>query len=162
MASLVPATVALIDQALAGPEALAAALGFPVAEGWYVWPDALARTRAWLADHPEFGEWSTQLIVLDDPRTLIGMGGYRGPPEGGVVEIGYALAPSARGRGLATAAARLLVERAFADPRVEAVVAHTMPESNPSTRLLERLGFVKVRELVDPNDGPVWQWRLLR
>ncbi len=166
MVQLMPATLALIDQAIAGDTALAAALGFPVAAGWSVWPESLPQTRAWIAARPDVGDWGTKLILLAAPRTLIGMGGFRGPPEDGVVEIGYALAPALRGRGLATAAARLLVERAFADARVEAVVAHTLAEVNPSTRLLARLGFVKLRDLIDlgpgPTDGPVWLWRLPR
>jgi RimJ/RimL family protein N-acetyltransferase len=160
MLELVPATCAHIDQALLGDSALAAALGFAVAEGWSVWPEQLPQTRTWLAEHPDLGEWGTKLIVLTQPRTLIGMGGYRGPPEDGVVEIGYALAPAYRGRGLATAFARTLIEHAFADPRVTAVVAHTLAESNPSNRLLSRLGFKNIRELVDPAEGPVWLWRL--
>jgi RimJ/RimL family protein N-acetyltransferase len=162
MVELHTATVELIDQALTGDAALAEALGFAVAPGWSVWPQTLAQTRAWLAERPGLGDWGTKLIVVPEPRTLVGLGGFRGPPEDGVVEIGYALAESWRGRGLATAAARLMIAQAFADARVEAVIAHTLAMPNPSTRVLERLGFVKVRDLVDPDEGPVWMWRLER
>jgi hypothetical protein len=55
-----------------------------------------------------------------------------------------------------------MIEQSFADPRVDAVIAHTLADVNPSTRLLERLAFARVRELVDPTDGPVWLWRLSR
>jgi RimJ/RimL family protein N-acetyltransferase len=76
-----------------------------------------------------------------------------------VVEIGYAVAPRFRGRGLATDAVAQMVRRAFADPLVRAVDAHTLGEPNASTRVLEKSNFRKIAELIDPNEGPVWQWR---
>jgi hypothetical protein len=42
------------------------------------------------------------------------------------------------------------------------VIAHTLPQENPSTRILRRLGFEHVGEAVDPDEGPVWLWRLGR
>jgi RimJ/RimL family protein N-acetyltransferase len=146
MVELLSVTPALLDQALTGH--------IPVAAGWSVWPDRLGQVR--------FGDWGTKLVVWRAPRTLVGICGFHGAPAAGVVEIGYAIAEAWRGRGLATAAARLLIAQAFADARVDAVVAHTRAEPGPSTRLLERLGFAPVRALVDLEDGPVWLWRLGR
>jgi [ribosomal protein S5]-alanine N-acetyltransferase len=34
------------------------------------------------------------------------------------------------------------------------------PQDNPSTGVLRRLGFTWARELVDPDDGPLWRWEL--
>lgn len=31
---------------------------------------------------------------LDEPRTLVGWGGFKGAPRDGVVELGYAVAPA--------------------------------------------------------------------
>jgi RimJ/RimL family protein N-acetyltransferase len=36
--------------------------------------------------------------------------------------------------------------------------AHTMPEQNASTRVLEKCGFRWLGEVVDPEDGAVWRW----
>lgn len=36
--------------------------------------------------------------------------------------------------------------------------AHTLPERNASTRVLEKCGFTLVGEVVDPDDGVVWRW----
>jgi RimJ/RimL family protein N-acetyltransferase len=104
-------------------------------------------------------DWGTMTIAWEG--VPVGVCRFHGPPEAGVVEIGYAIDAPFRGRGLASAAARLLVARAFADPRVDAVVAHTPAAPGPSPRILERLGFACVRELRDER-GPVWQWKLLR
>ena len=50
---------------------------------------------------------------VDEPRTLVGLGGFKGPPRDGVLEIGYAVAPDWEGRGIATAATRELLREAF-------------------------------------------------
>jgi [ribosomal protein S5]-alanine N-acetyltransferase len=51
-----------------------------------------------------------------------------------------------------------LVEFAAADQGVRIVRAHTLPERNASTRVLEKCGFEFTGEVVDPEDGPVWRW----
>ena len=115
---------------------------------------------------PELRGWWTVLFILTKPeRAVCGAGGFRGPPTpSGMVEIGYSIAPSLRGRGLATEAARLLVEYALADARVSLVQAHTLSVANASTRILEKLGFARVEEYVNPTEhtDPVWRWERRR
>jgi [ribosomal protein S5]-alanine N-acetyltransferase len=79
--------------------------------------------------------------VNGDPPELVGWGGFKGPPKDGVVEVGYEIAEARQGRGLATAATNAMVAEAFADDRVTKVIAHTLPERNASTRVLEKVGF---------------------
>ena len=66
------------------------------------------------------------------------------------------------GQGLATDAVAQMVQRDFADGAVHAVDAHTLGQNNPSTRVLQKTGFRKIGEIEDPDDGPIWQWRLER
>jgi RimJ/RimL family protein N-acetyltransferase len=101
-------------------------------------------------------------IVHADDNRLIGLGGFKGAPAGGQVEIGYEIAPAYRGLGLATEAARGMVDHAFGDPRVDHVLAHTLPRDSPSTSILRRLGLRFIEALDDPDDGPIWRWRLDR
>ena len=90
---------------------------------------------------------------------VIGAAGFKGPPDAdGMVEIAYGIVPACEGRGFATEAARALMQFASADPRVQLVRAHTLPEPNASTRVLTKCGFVHVGDVVDPDDGPVWRW----
>ncbi len=89
--------VALLDAAIHGPGALGRALGCEVAEGWDVFPAALPRAREELARDPGSARWGTRLFVLEDPRTVVGFGGFKGPPREGEVELGYAIAPAWRG-----------------------------------------------------------------
>jgi hypothetical protein len=42
------------------------------------------------------------------------------------------------------------------------VKAFTLKETNPSTRILERLGFAVVGVSMDDDAGEVWEWRACR
>jgi ribosomal-protein-alanine N-acetyltransferase len=138
---LVRAELHLMDAALAGDESLARALGHAVVPGWATFTAALRPARDALAATPDGAAWGTRLFVAGDPPELVGWGGFKGPPADGVVELGYEIAESRRGRGLATAATRAMLAEAFADARVTTVIAHTLPEPNASNRVLEKAGF---------------------
>lgn len=158
---LVNATFELLDAAIADPLRLGRVLGAAVADGWAGFPEALPRLRDSYAESPGENAWGTVLVMLGDPRTLVGPGGYKGAPSGeGVVEIGYAIAPGFRGRGLATEAVRQIVRRACADARVTGIDAHTLARANPSTRVLVKLGFRRIGAREDADVGSVWHWRL--
>jgi ribosomal-protein-alanine N-acetyltransferase len=156
---LVP-DLSIIDAALDGGEALSRALGgYEVAEGWEVFPEALPVTREALAAEPGGARWGTRLFVLDNPRVLVGWGGFKGPPAGGVVELGYAIAPDFRRRGIAGDAVRQMLREAFSESDVQAVIAHTLAKAGPSTKVLEKTGFVYDCEVTDEEDGQLWRWR---
>jgi [ribosomal protein S5]-alanine N-acetyltransferase len=159
---LVTPDLPLLDAAVAGRVELARALGCDVAEGWDVFAGAVRRTRDAIAQDPASARWGMRLFVLEDPPTLVGFGGFKGPPRDGVVELGYAIAPSHEGRGLATAAARAMVREAFDDPGVRAVIAHTKPEPGASASVLEKLGFVSEAEVPDEQIGTAWRFRIDR
>jgi RimJ/RimL family protein N-acetyltransferase len=74
----------------------------------------------------------------------IGGVGFKGPPDGGVVEIGYGLVPSARGQGYATEALGALVQIA-AGLGVATIRADTDLDNVASQRTLEHAGFYQVR-----------------
>lgn len=159
---LVTPDLALLNAAIDDPPAFARARGCEVSEGWTVFPEALARTRSAVAADPEGTHWGARLFVLDEPRTLVGWGGFKGSPCEGVIELGYEIAPSWEGRGIATAAVGELVGEAFAAPEVRTVLAHTLAEPGPSARVLEKAGFVHDGEVADDEVGPAWRFRLDR
>jgi len=158
--NLVNANLALLTAALAGREALEALLGVSIADDWAGFPEALPVLRASYTANPGVHPWGSLFFVEPQARTLVGLGGFKGPPSSdAVVEIGYAIAPAFRGRGLATDAVAQMVQRAFEDASVQAVTAHTLGQANPSTRVLEKSGFQKIGETNDPDEGLVWHWR---
>jgi RimJ/RimL family protein N-acetyltransferase len=70
-----------------------------------------------------------------------------------IVEIGYFVLPAARGRGFATAIARLLAEHAFS-LGLERVAAYVNVGNTASERVLERAGFTRegvVRSMPKPD-----------
>ncbi|RZK20989.1 MAG: N-acetyltransferase [Hymenobacter sp.] len=78
----------------------------------------------------------------DTPRTLVGSGGFTGPPDAaGTAEIGYSIATDWRGRGLATELVSGLVQQAAATGLVRRLVAHTQPENSASQKVLLANGF---------------------
>jgi ribosomal-protein-alanine N-acetyltransferase len=98
-------------------------------------------------------------VVERASETIIGTAGFKGAPDSeGVVEIAYGIVPAKENRGFATEAATALVVRAFDEPRVRAVRAHTLPTPNASTHVLTKCRFTYVGEFEDPEDGRVWRW----
>jgi RimJ/RimL family protein N-acetyltransferase len=157
---LQPATLAQVEALIAGDEVFAAEFGLTVMPGYIAFPEALEYARKGLAEGLD-PNWSTHLIIDPAAGELVGLGGFKGPPVAGEVEIGYGVAPERQGRGHATAAVRWLTETAFARG-VEVVIAHTLAEVNASTTVLQRCGMKKVGELIDPDDGPIWRWEVRR
>ena len=160
---LIPCDEGLLRAIVAGPEEAAVRLGLVVPEGWPEFPEAYAHALELIARGEDPGAWWTYVFIDRRRGALIGSGGYKGPPDPeGHVEIGYETAPAFRGRGYATEAAAGLIAHAFEAPDVRAVLAHTLPEANTSTRILEHSGMTKVGVVEDPTDGTIWRWRVER
>ncbi len=149
---LVAASIDYLDAELESPLRLAALLGARVPEGWppgeYDRP-AIEFFRARLAENPEavgwYGWYAVERGGEGRPATLLGAGGYYGPPSAdGTVEVGYSILPVFQGRGFATELVRALVARAFSTTGVARVIAHTFPGNAGSVKVLERSGFVPV------------------
>ncbi|MCB0526028.1 MAG: GNAT family N-acetyltransferase [Saprospiraceae bacterium] len=137
--------------------------GVDMADHWLHFPEAMIWMRDYLQENEtELGWWNYLIVHRKDVR-LIGTCGYKGSPSlQGEVEIGYEIAEAYQGQGLATEAARALVEYAFGYEDVQFVSANTLPEKNASNTLLQKLGFQFTGEEMDIEDGKVWTWRLDR
>lgn len=163
---LIPCTAAYFEAALAGHHVLSAVLGVAAAEGWPGSAEAaavLAPGYQHLRRQPHLLGWWTYLVVHREAGQLIGLAGFKGRPSAeGTVEIGYSLMPEYRGQGLATEAARALVDFAFRHPEVRRVEALTLPARNASCRVLEKAGLRFAGTVLDPAEGEVWQWARLR
>jgi GNAT superfamily N-acetyltransferase len=82
------------------------------------------------------------LVTRRADGQILGDIGTHGPPDSeGCVEIGYSLAPSARGKGIGTAAVAALVGHLTAVPRIRRLTAVTSAQNAASRRLLERRGI---------------------
>ncbi len=85
------------------------------------------------------GDFGPYLVVVDG-EAIGGIGFHGAPDADGCVEIGYGIVPSRRGAGHATAALRLLVDRA-AELGARLLVAETEPDNAASSAVLRHGGF---------------------
>jgi ribosomal-protein-alanine N-acetyltransferase len=161
-----PGTASALRAELAGREDLSRALGVPVPSDWppdLYDADAVRYTLAALGERQDGGAFGFYYMLIRpgiDPGlpggALAGIGGFKGAPdvETGVVELGYSVAGSQQRRGYATEAVETWVARAFQEPTVRTVVAHTLDTLAASIGVIEKAGFRFAGEGDDP-DAPV-------
>ena len=161
-----PCELAHFEAILDDEERLASLLNVTLARDWLGFPAAqevMQPSYEYLKAHPKALGWWTYLFIHKADRMLIGLGGFKGPVNAeGVVEIGYAIAPAYRRRGLAVEASHGMIQYAFSHPGVKRVLAHTLPEWNASTGVLKKVGMELVGTVQDPEDGEIWRWSLQR
>jgi RimJ/RimL family protein N-acetyltransferase len=112
---------------------------------------AFLRATAAHQDPRPFGHYR---ITRSSDGKAIGGIGFKGQPDNGCVEIGYGLAPSARGHGYAAEALAVLLSIA-AEHGLSRVIADTTKDNIASQRTLERAGFNQVGD-----DGDLYQYEL--
>jgi [ribosomal protein S5]-alanine N-acetyltransferase len=136
-------------------EVLAHIAGMNANEKQQLSAEWLARLAASAAVDPWVHGYS---LVQRGSAVVVGTCGFKGAPADGVVEIAYGVSAEKRNRGYATEAAAALVAYAFECAEVSVVRAHTLPNSAASQRVLDKCGFERVGEFVDPDDGLVWRY----
>ena len=152
-----------LNALLQSEQALADLLGVEMAENWLVFPEAPPFALQMLESNPQMLRWGMHLFLKKDENKIVGNGGFKGvPDENGMVEIGYAISPVYESQGLATEAARGMIEYAFSWANVQMVDAHTLAEENASVKVLRKCGMTRIAEKHDEEDGDIWQWRILR
>jgi ribosomal-protein-alanine N-acetyltransferase len=155
---VLPARIDWLEALAEGDDAFTARFGIAVEPDWIGFPEALPHALEAVRRRPD-DQWGSHLFFDHADGALVGFGGFKGAPERGEVEIGYAVAPARQGRGIATSAVAVFVERARA-AGVTTVSAHTLGHENPSTAVLRKSGFRRVAELADPDLTTVWRWEL--
>lgn len=108
-------------------------------------------------EHPDHAPWLFRAVVLREPRTAIGHVNFHGPPDDrGVAEIGYSLLPAFRGQGYAIEAVRAMFDWAQREHGVRRFRASVAPDNERSQHLIGKLGFVRIGEQWDEEDGLEW------
>jgi RimJ/RimL family protein N-acetyltransferase len=110
-----------------------------------------------VTEHPDHAPWLFRAVVLKEPRTAIGHVNFHGPPDDrGVAEIGYSLLPAFRGQGYAIEAVRAMFDWARREHGVRRFRASVSPDNERSQHLIGKLGFVRIGEQWDEEDGLEW------
>jgi len=90
---------------------------------------------------------------------VVGGGAFVGAPVSGEVEIVYYTLPPFERRGFAKQTAGALVKIARDSQPDIVIIAKTLPMTNASTQILERLGFMRRGTAFDADVGEAWLWR---
>jgi ribosomal-protein-alanine N-acetyltransferase len=160
---LVPCQLSHIEAALRDRAEFEQLLGLRVHADWPLFPDSLHYVHESLKRDPASHNWGYHLFIHAEDKTLIGEGGFKGKPDTeGMVEIGYAIVPEYRRRGLAFEAARALADYAIQHAEVKVLQAHTLKDGTASIRILEKLGMKFCGTAQDPDEGEVLRWRVER
>ena len=154
---LVAATMQHAQATIEGSAAIASLMQVIVPASWppeLLDADALKFFRDKLAEDESQAAWWFYFVLrrnAEGTRTLIGSAGFKGPPDAdGMVEIGYGLLPEFHLQGYASEASNALVVFAFADTRVQRVIAETLPELLGSMGVMRRCGMRPLDET--PNE----------
>ncbi|MEO7224263.1 MAG: GNAT family N-acetyltransferase [Devosia sp.] len=162
--TLIATSLAALDAEEAGGAELARLLAVKPPPSWP--PEhSDADTREWMRNllrrHPDEPGYSAWYLIAEGE--LVGNMGYTGPPDAeGAVEIGYSVVAERHRRGYASAGVDLLVARAFADPRVAVVAAHTLVDGLASQGVLLKAGFARVGGPIETDEGEVLRFERKR
>src|SRR5690349_19636542 len=150
---------AALSRAVADPVAFERATGATLGANAEVVRDVVAQGEAHRARTGTPDEWGAFLAVTTGaPAHVVGTCAFvSAPSAGGEVEIAYFTLPGFEGQGIGTAMARAIVAVA-AERGVRLVFAHTLPETNASTSILEKNGFRRNGTAQDHEVGTVWRW----
>jgi [ribosomal protein S5]-alanine N-acetyltransferase len=158
---LIPCELKHFEAILRDSQELEAILGAIVPEHWTDSLDVIPQMYRALKKDPSLLKWGAYLFIHKEDNILIGWGGFKGKADArGMVEIGYEIIPSYRQRGLATEAARGMIDYAFSYPHIKLIHAQTLAINNASTKLLQNIGMQFVGTTDDPQEGGIWHWYL--
>jgi ribosomal-protein-alanine N-acetyltransferase len=124
------------------------------------WPDE--HDERWLRvrlqemrDDPLLQPWLARAMVLkrDRLRPMVGHIGFHGAPKDGSLELGYTVIQQYRRQGYAFEAALGMMDWASREHGISRFLVSISPENQPSLALADKMGFKRIGEQVDPEDG---------
>ena len=104
--------------------------------------------------NPAFAEIGIILAVLKTTKEIIGSAGFHNFPDSdGMIEVGYGIVDEKQGQGfgqeLLLGMWRMIIKR----DDVKILRYTVAPDNGPSVHIVEKYGFEKVGEQMDPEDG---------
>lgn len=91
---------------------------------------------------------------------IIGCCGFKGEPKNNQIEVGYNVAPEARGLGSATFAVQQLSRIAFDSGLVNTVVASISSDNKASLSVVQKNGFSYKELIIDEEGEELELWQL--
>lgn len=128
--------------------------GLSEAEAW--------NETVWLMGHWQLLGYGMFVVEERSTGAFLGRVGPLHPPRWPDFEIGWSLAPAARGRGYATEAARAAIDWSFATLALDRIVSIIDPRNLASQSVAERLGQRRTGEQFTPFREPCDVWEIRR
>lgn len=160
---IVPVSTAFLEACIAGDTAAAEhILGYTIAPDWFeeTWLMQLRLDQA-NAD-PAYRPWLIRAIILQDSGVMIGYVNFHTPPDPDYlcafvpngIELGYTIFAPYRRRGYGQEAVLAVLEWTNRVRGIQRIVLTISPENVASLRMAHNLGFVKIGQHIDEEDGP--------
>ncbi|MBX3001893.1 MAG: GNAT family N-acetyltransferase [Caldilineaceae bacterium] len=160
--SLIPLTPAFLETSLSDDWAAAERiLGHTIHADWYDEGWLMRLRLDDLRKTPAYQPWSVRAIVHSEMGLMIGHTGFHTVPgpdylrsilRGGV-EIGYTIFSDFRGQGYATEACQAMMSWAHDLHQITRFILSIAPDNEASLRVAHKLGFIRIGEHVDAEDG---------
>jgi [ribosomal protein S5]-alanine N-acetyltransferase len=124
-------------------------------------PAVLQHAAARLTEDADYLPWSARAIVLRSSMEMVGHVRFHSRPDPeylhpyarNAVEFGYVVYPTHRRRGYALEALTGTMRWARDTHHIRRFVASISPSNGPSLALIAKIGFHRIAEHVDPEDG---------
>lgn len=126
-------------------------LGITIPDDFAAMNDVWTFMSGLLSDPANAG-WTMNAIVCDG--VIVGNAGFKGAPTAdGEVEMGYSVLEAHRRRGIAVAAARLLLDRVTQDPSVTRVITTIRPDNAASIAVSASAGLTPAGDRIHERWG---------
>ncbi len=105
--------------------------------------------------NPSVNKWFVRWMVEKETREIVGSTSFHGPPdEQGMMEIGLGVHSNFQRLGYAVEALTGMWSWVVEQPGVELLRYTVAPDNLASVALVEKFGFERVGQQIDPEDGP--------
>ncbi len=117
-------------------------------------PSPLSHRIPRVKKNPEFAEIGLVLAISKEERILVGSAGFHDfPDDNGMVEIGFGIVPERQNLGFGLELLKGMWEFISKNPNVKILRYTVSPSNEPSMHIINKLGFEKVGEQIDDEDG---------
>jgi len=117
-------------------------------------PSPLSHRIPRVKKEPHFAEIGIILAVEKECKQVIGSAGFHDfPDKNGMIEVGFEIVPDMQNKGFGKELLFGMWDWISKKPEVKILRYTVSPTNAPSMHIINRLGFTKVGEQMDPEDG---------
>ena len=117
-------------------------------------PHPLAHRIPRVKLNPDFATIGLVLAIEKETMQIIGSSGFHDfPDERGMIEIGFGIVPERQNQGFGTELLMAMWKMITQHPEVKVLRYTVSPDNAPSLHIINKLGFERVGEQIDEEDG---------